>query len=138
MERQAMTPTEKASAVVSRLIRLTKENHLQWVPHTPLKRIAEPNETLRAAYATTSQGQGLVVYESWTHDVQYDPDTDTRFSQSDSFAGLVVLTGDGDVAWRFPHVSGLWELFEAAQYQAGNIDSLLDGLLGSVEPTAGS
>jgi hypothetical protein len=131
-----MTPTEKASAAVSRLIRMTIENSIAWRPCVVTQGVAgDPDERVQSAYETTYESQRLVVYESFCSRATWD-ENESRHDYHVRIVGLVVTDGAANVVWRFPFVSGLEELLDAAQYQASGADSLLDSLISDQKPNS--
>lgn len=119
-----MTPTEKAAAVVSNLIRMTQEDRLQW--RRSSTKPADPNDRIRTCYEAEHQGRRLAIYEaSRPHWDEYEQVSWGRYIE------LVSLDSNGEVGWRFPRVAGLDDLLEAVQFQATGAEELLNDLMPS-------
>lgn len=100
--------TDQMVEAVAKLLELTQEGKLLW----------EPSQSVTSALVARHLGQILRIRK-----------LRPQFYNEPPPINLEILKDSGDVAWLFPEVEGLDDLYQAASYQASGAKDFLRDLL---------
>lgn len=142
------TKKEKTKWVdaVTRMIELTQQGEMRWVPIEPYGMSENENRT-SAVFRSSYKDKTLRIYERKVHERQRVLDDEDPLSVSITnllkpkyqsvWVYQVVLEfidGNGNTLWTFPKVSALRDLLSAVQYQAAGVNEFIDGLFEEPSP----
>lgn len=121
-----MSYKAKAVKLVAKLNRLTQEGTIEWdqgAPHPSVTR--GTNDVVHLEYTTQYKDNKFRLYSS---KLQSFSEEYERLYWDEAII-LEICNEDGVAIWTCPHVNGLWDLFQSVQFQAANIEHVLDDLL---------
>jgi hypothetical protein len=140
------TKTEKRKWVdaVTRMIELTQQGEMRWVPVEPYG-ISEKENRTSAVFRSSYKDKTLRIYEKQVQERQRALDDEgglaaltlLRPKYQYVWVNQVVLEfidGNGNALWTFPRVGALRDLLSAVQYQAAGVNEFIDDLFEEPSP----
>lgn len=122
-----MTLKEKAAKTVEKLLALTQDNLIEWERIKDTRSITYTTNTeVEVAYSAEVNGNNFLVYEA-----SYKTMDEEERLYWDSRIVVDMIDDDDVMLWRLPRTPGMWDLLEAIQVRAGNIEEKLDKFLDS-------
>ena len=142
-DKEKKTEKRKWVDAVTRMIELTQQGEMQWVP-TPPNGISEKENRTSAVFRSSYKDKKLRIYERKVQERQLVDDDGGLASLAllrpkyqyvwVSQIVLEFIDGNGNTLWTFPRIGALRDLLSAVQYQAAGVNEFIDGLFEEPSP----
>ena len=120
-----MNLNEKAEKTVSKLLKLTRENELDWSRSKFfLTLFVGSDERVNAVYTANHGEVRFRVYEA-----SYQTSPDGVSLHWTSEPRVEIVDYDETVLWRLPRTAEMWDLLETIKVKAGKVEETLDQFL---------
>lgn len=121
-----MSYKAKAVKLVAKLNRLTQEGTITWDQGSPHPSVTKgSNDVVQLEYTTQYKDKNFRLYLSKYQNYMEEYD---KFYWDEATV-LEICNEDGVAIWTCPRVNGLWDLFQSVQYQAANVEEILNDIL---------
>ena len=126
--KQLREPQEKSVQFISKLVQLTQDGRIEWVP------TSSPRDKERAAFVAEVEGRRLRIY-SYAQEVEATAFVTVFGINAGSGPRLVlrpvleVLDDLGRVVFSFEGRAGISDLYESAAYSASKVEDLIETVL---------
>jgi hypothetical protein len=123
-----MEKSEKLSAFVSQLNRLTKEGQIKWKSQRPPHSLVESRDSegrITYFWGAKYMGKNIGVYEEKYR--AYNEDTDSSYWESRPVLGF--FGENWELEYEKLHIMGMWDLIDTIKYQLAEVEEFLDKIL---------
>ena len=123
----------KLVKLVAKMLEMTQEGELKW--SLDKTSVSDPSQTktIGVIFKSSYNGKNLKIYKREYDNTEENHMYGGIYASGQSSYTISIVLGffddDGNLIWRFPHTTGISDLYTAVSYQVADIDNFSNDLL---------